>query len=516
TLLKFSNSTVYSPSTVGSIPGFTFGNEYGTWYQYTSDPNFNSEPVIGKTQGSNQLLSYNSMYYMVPFNSDGSNITYCRLTGSAVPYPLSQVISTGTTYFGQTALVPDGIPQLNYCMPSTIANALPSFGPQNGVAYTQSQYEQSQPITTTSLGYRSNAYLIRTRDTLYSFSTCFTTATGILPRERVGITTHVSEYNESLYFVNSLSNYSGISNAPLGFLGASYASSISSAIQGFNGTVSSIHFLVSTPSTLQNYPYPTISSFFSSITYRNDQPGTQISTTVLSYTFDVANTLSTTVWMWGGGGATQANASISSYGGAGAYVKANLNVQTLYTTYRVSTVYMVVGKGGNRKNPINIPTQQRYGGGGASALGIRNPTEPENSISLQGGGFSGIFVESTLQTPILIVGGGGAGGASTLGGPGGFGPITERIPIQYYRFSTVALTTSSFSTFAIESIEDIDSNPFSADTPIASTIDGNPLTYWTPLNTVSTSIIFNTVSTVSTLITFSTVTTGTTVTTFSS
>lgn len=491
-VLSNAGSVVYSPLTQSNTPGF--GVEYGTWYNYSLDTSFsNNTPINGYTQGSNELLNSDSMYYVVPFNSKGVSVNYTQLAGSLLPYPLSQVVSTGSTYFGQTV----GF-QTNYFMPSTISNPNPLYQAQAGYAYTQSQYQQSQPITTTSIGYRDNnnqfPLLVKNNDSLYGFNTTFSNSLGLINAANVGMTTHFSEYNASLYMVNSLSNMSTFSSGPLlGGPGAAYASSISTIIQSYGTTNDSIYYLVNPPSTLQNYTYTGLSSYFSTITFQ-PQPGTDISTTIQSYQFDLSTT-SATVWLWGGGGATLSS-STSGYGGAGAYAKAQINVQMLYSNYGISTVYFVVGKGGNRDNDMTstVPVEQRYGGGGTTLL--PNGTDSANGIAIQGGGFSGIFMTSTLSSPILIVGGGGAGADQLLGGPGGFGIMP--VPTKYYQFSTVVQTTPYYYVNPIKTVEDVDSNSYYDNYPVASTIDGNLASYWEPTGAYINSANFNTATTVST------------------
>ena len=483
-VLSNSGSVVYSPLTASNTPGF--GVEYGTWYKYTLDTSFsNTRAITGYSQGSNELLNYTSMYYLVPFDSNGAMMTYTRLAGSLVPYPLSQVVSSGSTYFGQMAAVPIGVSsQSNYFMPSTIENANPLFSAQNYYAYTQSQYQQSQPITTTSLGYQDYGLLARNNNALYPFSTIFSTASGIVASSNMGMTTHFSEYNSNLYIVNSLSNMKSYSNSMLSMPGALYASSISTAIQSFGANTDSIYYLLNPPITLQNYAITGLSSYMSSFTFQSQPDILNTSTTIRSYEFDLSTTIAT-VWLWGGGGgATSTMGTGPSYGGAGAYAKAQINVQMLYSNYGISTIYMVVGKGGNRDNYVNDNTrltipQIRYGGGGSALLPSR--TDTTHGITIQGGGFSGIFMTSTLSSPILIVGGGGGGGAgdTALGGPGGFGLMPE--PKTYYQFSTVTLDTQGAYTIPFSTIQDLDSIPYADGHPISSIIDGDLATYWSPL-----------------------------------
>ena len=436
-VLKFTKSEVYGPSTLFMTP--QFGLELGTWYEYGLDTNFVEESNIkinGYTQGSNELVNYTSMFYIVPFNAAGSNITYSRLTGSVLPYPLSQVVSSGSTYFGQSNTVITGTqPQSNFLMPSTVYNANPAYGPQGIYSETQSQYELSQPITTTSFGYKSFGYLVQNSNALFPFTTTFSNSLNNIPISIIGQTTSFSEYQDSLYLVNSLSNGLEFSNAGLTFTGARYASTISTSISLHGGIKASAQYLYTAPPTLQNYPYIGLSNYYSTFKFNTMTGAPSTSITTQSLNLDLyANTA--TFWLWGGGG--------SSNGGAGAYAKAQINLRALSNYYQISTLYFVVGKGGNTTNVFD---QLNYGGGG----GLSN-------MYAQGGGFSGIFLDSNIATatPLVLVGGGGAGGVLTLGGPGGFGKDPVVQPILSSVFQSVTLTTSNFPFIQIASIRDLD------------------------------------------------------------
>ena len=454
TVLTFTGSEAYGPNTLSNTPGF--GIELGTWYRYEYDPSFTSEingSVVGYTQGSNELLSYDSMYYAVPFDQNRQNITYTNLTGSLVPYPLSQTVSTSSNYFGATVKNLIGTaPQQTYIMPSTIANADSNYGPQGLIPYTQSQYEQSQPIMTNSFGFRVFQPLVLNQYALFPFRTTFSNSVGNIPTPNVGLTTYVSEYSDKMYLTNSLSNATNISNAPLSFQGASYASTISTSLALRGGTVSSMHYLFNTASTSGNYPYSGLSNFNSTFLFQ-EMAGNNSTITTTKLELDIRGNPAT-IWMWGGGGGTWTggvSAPEPQAGGAGAYAKIQLNVQTLYSEYGVSTLYFVVGKGGNRANftfnsntgQIQNYEQMRYGGGGTSILESSNGSPATDNIAIQGGGFTGIFLDSNVAsaTPLLIVGGGGAGGGYELGGPGGFGVEPVVLPVEELRLSKVELTT---------------------------------------------------------------------------
>ena len=467
TVLSFIDSEVYGPSTIVNTPGF--GVELGTWYRYGYDPRFASDDtgsIVGYNQGSNELLSYDSMYYAVPFNEFGQNITYVNLTGSLVPYPLSQTVSTSSNYFGATVKSLLGtVPQQMYIMPSTIANADSNYGPQGLIPYTQSQYEQSQPIMTNSFGFRVFQPLVLNQYAMFPFRTTFSNSVGNISTGYVGLTSFVSEYSDKMYLTNSLSNAANISNAPLSFQGALYASTISTSLALRGGTVSSMHYLFNTASTSGNYPYSGLSNFNSTFLFQ-PMTGNNSTITTTKLELDIRGNPAT-IWMWGGGGGTWTggiSATEPQAGGAGAYAKIQLNVQTLYREYGVSTLYFVVGKGGNRANFTFVSTigqiqnyeQMRYGGGGTSILESSNGSPVTNNITLQGGGFTGIFLDSNVATatPLLIVGGGGAGGGYEMGGPGGFGIVPIPFPVEEIRFSDVKLTTFLYPKAQIVSIFD--------------------------------------------------------------
>ena len=482
-VLEYNTSYIYNPLTINRTPGF--GIEYGTWYEYIRDPTFENSNISGYTPNNTELLSYNSMYYMVPFDSNGSNLTYSRLSGSLLPYPLSQTVSTGTTFYGQVAQnTPGANSQPIYIIPSTIGNANPDYGPQGTISEIQSQYQQSMPITTTSIGYKEYRYLANDSNALFSFNTDFSSSSETISSIQIGKTTFLSEYNNTLYSINSLSN-AIYSNAPLTFIGASYASSISTSVSLNNGSLSCIQYLVSTTSTLQNYDYQSVQHYYSTIEFQTMEGN---DTNITTQSFELTPLMQDlTLWLWGGGGSTWQNPD-SITGGAGAYVQASIDVQG-FLDAGISTLYFVVGKGGNRDNFSITPTtgivsgynQIRYGGGGTSFL--NNTTSDNDAIALQGGGFTGIFTDSNLlyARPLLIVGGGGAAGAYNLGGPGGFGIMPPALEIDYFTFSTISLNATHHQPISISSIIDINSNAVFNGSNINYAFDMSFLTYWDPV-----------------------------------
>jgi hypothetical protein len=483
TVLKFAQSQVYSPNTLCNSPGF--GVEYGTYYEYWYDSNFvaaSNVKINGYTQGSNELVSYDSMYYMVPFNASFSNITFTNLTGSLIPYPLTQVVSTGSTYFGQTVKSLVGTrPQSRYIMPSTIEDPFAPYGPQGLVPYTQSQYELSQAIMTNSIGFREIQSIVTNQYALFPFRTTFSNLTGPITSNYVGLTTSMSEYNDTMYLVNSLSNGTNISNHA-NYQGSVYASSMSTTIGLHGGTLESMHYLLNAPSTLNNYPYSGLSNLYSTILFENmDLQGTNSNITMRKLDLDL-NTATPfiTTWLWGGGGGTWTGgvtATGDQMGGAGAYAKVQINIQSLASQFGVSTLYFVIGKGGNRDNvtfssngAIQGYEQPRYGGGGTSLIELSPDSPATDNIHIQGGGFTGIFLDSNLATatPLIIVGGGGAGGAYTMGGPGGFGTTPIPLPIEILPFNNVDLTTLLYPRIGV-----IGSFDWSSLYPVTSYLQGN-------------------------------------------
>ena len=496
TVLKLSKVVAYGPSTLSNTPGF--GSDLGTWYEYGYDPSLvtaSNVNISGYTPGSNDLLSYNSMYYMVPFNSQRSNVTFSALVGSLLPYPLYQTVSTGTTYFGQTTTAIIGAErQPVYITPSTLGNANPKYGPAAGISQYQSQYEQSMAITTPSIGYKEYGFLVTNRNALFPFTTTFYNSVGSIPTEVMGLTTHTSEYNNSLYLVNSLNNASNISNLERSFSGASYASSISTFLSiNEIDNISCITYLLSTPAIQQNYTYSGNINYYSSFTFKampgNDSNITTQSIELKPYMNNI------TLWLWGGGGSTWSNTS-SITGGAGAYIKAEVSVQGLLNTHTpdcqngISTLYIIVGKGGNRDNVPFIPTtgvfhgyeQPRYGGGGTTI--IQNSADSDN-VTLQGGGFTGIFCGSNLltATPLLIVGGGGAAGAYTYGGPGGIGIEPAALNISSLTISSIATSAVFYKKAGIALIEDVDFNTVINGSNISNCVDSLLTSYWDPIGT---------------------------------
>jgi hypothetical protein len=479
-VLRFSTSIPYGPevNTTNMFP-------YGTWYTYTSDTSFVSanSRITGNTPNSTDLLSYTSMYYMVPFNANGTLMTYSILSGNILPYPLAQNAIFSTLYLSSQVAIntTTSDPQPGYIIPVLKNNSsLTKYGPGSLYSQSQAQYEQSMPITTPSIGYRKNSILIAEPGSLFSFSTIFNTT--------IGLTTHFTEFSDTLFLVNATSNV--CSNANTSFPTARYASSLSTVISANSGNPSCINFMINQETALQNYPVSAtrnINTVFAFSEMAGDESN------ITTHSIQLLSSMSNiTLWMWGGGGGSLSSLSTTT-GGAGAYVKVNINPTALLQTTTtdspggISTLYIVVGKGGNRNNFLLEPVvgslqlyeQTRYGGGGTTLTG--NFLD-YNSITAQGGGFSGIFSGSNIATatPLLIVGGGGASGTIDIGGPGGFGLVTQILSTTTYQFSTITFNGIFYTKLPIQSITDVFSNPVLNGSNVTYAADNILSTFWSP------------------------------------
>uniref|UniRef100_A0A6C0AMJ1 Uncharacterized protein n=1 Tax=viral metagenome TaxID=1070528 RepID=A0A6C0AMJ1_9ZZZZ len=480
-VLKFDNAITYGPNTIAT------GFSYGTWYQYINDSSFlsNNKTIMGNTPGASDLLSYDSLFYMVPFDAHGAILTYSVLSGSVLPYPLEQIPSFQSTFLqNQTAINPPGsAPQSGYVVP--ISNNNPSrsiYGPQAAYSQSQSQYEQSIPITTPSIGFRKNSLLIEETGALYNFAASFYNT------PIVGLTTYFSEFSDTLYIVNSTSNI--CSNASTSFTTANYASSLSTAINLNSGNVSCINYMTNPATPLQNYSVQGKRIINPIFTF-TQMPGDDSNITIHSLELN-ASMSNLTLWMWGGGGGSLSSLSTST-GGAGAYVKVSinpqalLNIKTADSPEGISTLHIVVGKGGNLDNfvledvvgSLQLYEQLRYGGGGTTLTG---KYVDSNSITVQGGGFSGIFSGSNVltATPLLIVGGGGGAGTLDLGGPGGFGIVNNALSASNYYFSSIEFNGVFFNRLPVLSVIDVFNTTVIAGSNVNNLIDNNFLTFWEP------------------------------------
>jgi hypothetical protein len=453
TVLQYNKTFTYGPET--TLSGFS----YGTWYEYVKDTSFTNNVISGYTPDFNELLNYDSMYYMVPFNSEGVIITYVQLLGSVVPYPRQQQPFFSTSFInGQTSKGPSGATtQPGYILPDSSGNTS-FYGNGLGTSVTpfQSQYEQSIPITTPSIGFKENNLLINETGAPYEFSTSFP--------ETLGLTTFFSEFSDTLYIVNSTSNV--CSNTSMSYTTGSYASSLSTIISSNSQYLSSIYYTLNPAPALQNYNVSGIR--ISSELYEFEMQNNDDNVTTRS--FEIRSSMKNLkIYMWGGGGSAGMTNNGSS-GGAGAFLKADINANAILNK-GFSTIYLVIGRGGEKQgSPIPVQPQLNYGGGGTTVN------------SSQGGGLSGIFSDPNLfvAEPLLIAGGGGAGGTGlNLGGPGGAGKVSEPLTITRFLFSEV-----EFNGFFYEKIDILNVINVYNDTDLSGNvnnlIDRNTTTQWIP------------------------------------
>lgn len=131
------------------------------------------------------------------------------------------------------------------------------------------------------------------------------------------------------------------------------------------------------------------------------------------WTITVLTSFSAIVKMWGGGGArgydysqTPTSTADQGDGGGGGYSSALIN-------FVAGESYILrVGEGGARGNVSSSGTTYISGGIGTT----------DNNGGTEGGGYSGIFITSVTQgNAYLIAGGGGAGGALSVGTGGAGG-----------------------------------------------------------------------------------------------
>ena len=142
-VLKQSKVTTYGPLNFG------FGAGGGTFYEFTSDPSFASNPIYGYSQIRGEIdTDPKAIYTLVPFDLTGKILPYQGLLGSLVPYPdVNNVpVDVSAAYFDGTSTSKELL------IPISPDPSGPG-GPPPGYDITQSQYERSMPIGTTLLHY---------------------------------------------------------------------------------------------------------------------------------------------------------------------------------------------------------------------------------------------------------------------------------------------------------------------------------------------------------------------------
>lgn len=144
-VLGFTSSIAYNASN----DNFGFDAAGGTYYEFTR---MTSSTLTGYRQAPYEYnFNVNSYYVAVPFTAASTPTFYSQLAGSPVAYPYAsdtQVVSAVTSPIGPLApptgrqfVLPDG----------ALPGGDPARGPPPGYTDTQSQYEQSVPITNTML-----------------------------------------------------------------------------------------------------------------------------------------------------------------------------------------------------------------------------------------------------------------------------------------------------------------------------------------------------------------------------
>jgi hypothetical protein len=113
------------------------------------------------------------------------------------------------------------------------------------------------------------------------------------------------------------------------------------------------------------------------------------------------------LWGAGGGGATPGGWSFGAEGGGGGYVYAEIPIVQLIG----KDLILVVGEGG-----LVNGSRVSYGGGGQA-----NRTGSDNRYGSNGGGYTGLFLDSVSQQNAIAIAGGGGGGGSSRAGSGNVG-----------------------------------------------------------------------------------------------
>jgi hypothetical protein len=146
----------------------------GTYYEYKWDSNFvpplRSSTIEGYTKPLGLITNDPAdLYSIICLDSNYQPTTFKAMSGSAVPYPFYNQVSTGMTYLDTGIGSPAAIPPRGLVMPSSIITDISStewkfleaslsnisvgaYGPPDGYeGGTQSLYLQSMPIATSVL-----------------------------------------------------------------------------------------------------------------------------------------------------------------------------------------------------------------------------------------------------------------------------------------------------------------------------------------------------------------------------
>lgn len=112
------------------------------------------------------------------------------------------------------------------------------------------------------------------------------------------------------------------------------------------------------------------------------------------------------LWGAGGGGGTVGGWSFGAEGGGGGYAYGEIQGLT-----SGASLILQVGEGG-----LVNGTRFSFGGGGQA-----NRTGQDNRYGSNGGGYTGLFLNSVSQANAIIIAGGGGGGGSSRAGTGNIG-----------------------------------------------------------------------------------------------
>ncbi len=118
------------------------------------------------------------------------------------------------------------------------------------------------------------------------------------------------------------------------------------------------------------------------------------------------STLYVQLWGAGGGGGTVGGWSFGANGGGGGYAAGEI-----FGIASGTTLVLQVGEGG-----LVNGSRESFGGGGQA-----NRTGGDNRYGSNGGGYSGLFLNSVSHANALIIAGGGGGGGSSRAQVGNYG-----------------------------------------------------------------------------------------------
>ncbi len=163
-VLSCTKRVVYNPVTVEANQGFDAS--YGTYHNFELLPSFNysrtdlvAQGISGYTAFPSTVLGDpRSMYSVVPFRANFSTTTYFMLCGSAVPYPDDTDAFPTNNYNGTNYNDYQAVYPINYNTPKGYISNI-----------YQSQYQQSLPITTTTMSYLLNLDIIEDPEAMFSY-----------------------------------------------------------------------------------------------------------------------------------------------------------------------------------------------------------------------------------------------------------------------------------------------------------------------------------------------------------